>query len=39
MIRTLAELTTIIEQQNRLIERLQLENSEQADFIEALLEG
>jgi hypothetical protein len=39
MTRTLAELTTIIEQQNRLIERLQLENSEMADFIEALLEG
>lgn len=39
MTRTLAELTAIIEQQNRLIERLQLENSEMADFIDALLEG
>lgn len=34
-----AKLTEIIEQQNELIKSLTIENSEQADFIDALLEG
>jgi hypothetical protein len=38
MMETLAELIEIIEKQNRLIEELQIKNSEQATFIEALLE-
>jgi len=38
MMETLTELIEIIEKQNRLIEELQIKNSEQAAFIEALLE-
>ncbi len=38
MTETLTELIEIIEKQNRLIEELQIKNSEQAAFIEALLE-
>lgn len=33
------KLTEVIEKQNELIKKLTIENSEQADFIEALLEN